>query len=692
MLLYPTKTVSITATTATSDLDALERRLLSADPESSPLDADLDLSAPDADAAALARSTFELRLLSQVLRGPSRASAPPIPAELKNARAGYLLREERGTLVAFPLLLTMLARAFQGGEIAPTPFEDLWRVDWQVAAQLHRQDRPEVIARSWLRSPGRRLLRDLSLLVTPLGQGPGATDWSWARILQAAGLAGETTDSMGRFLPAWRQLHHAIPGALLSTWQPERDDPVTVLDLLEDAIPLCVRAAALLWLENRAMDNPLFPVSGEELDLRNELKVPLETSLSTARVDTHADPSAMRLSTLVRNPQAVRWQYEHSYVLETSALLHAALLAAQPPLDDPEDQRADRGPRAIWGVARWLLTCLLHSPFLGMSETQLALRLRAALPRPLPLPADSDVLHPARFRDDGSGLDVAEVALLNAVYVHQARPGQPVMAPQGVLLTGLREIARRALNPGELLAEEQLAQSTVHADGSRGDLRWSAPHVAPPLLARYLLCARKEAWLSLLSPEAMEQQWGLLRVAPDRFLPWLSLALAAELHRHPAQQDRALVLWRELSEKTQQPTVAAAQRHYLAIFAVGFLEKLDDLVDTQALLAQAECAPQGERPQVLDLIARSAAQRHLPALWGDALRRLQALVQDAAALPQARLGAAVALVQRVAAADAPLDEKARAAQLAWIQKNLNQSPFLDHLGLRRALRSFGILR
>lgn len=722
MLLWPANTVSSTLHRTGTSLDAVEELLLQAakghavqNELSAPM-ADLEPGIPALDVAAIGRSDCEVALLSRALGVPlwherrisregsgelgwrdasGNATQSPPPLDTGRIRYGYQFYDgnDRQSRV-YPRLAQVLAHATETGHfdrdasLDIAVFDDLWRVDWHVASLVQRRADPREIAMAWLTSPGRRLLRDPSLLECVLGRGPGATDWSWPRLLQAAGIPHSSEIApIECASAAWHHLHDALPGISLARWQPERQQPIAVLQFLEDSTPLSVRAAALLWLLNHAMDNPVYESGGLPRDLRRDLDVPLLTCLSPELALTRA--TASRLTALSHHA-ALRWENEPGHASETLALLHAGYLAL---VADPTGANV----RDAWGVARWLLDCLLRSPFLGINEETLELRLRVLLaPSPPDLPQSADLLHPLRFSTDGTGLDVADVAFLSALHAHyddRLRAGRPkLVPPHQALEQVLRRLAARCMNIGERLAEERLAelQRRVPDAPFWGDLGWPAPHVAPPILARYLLTRLRLPWLASLDSLALHEVLeGLCKKEAPRFLPWLAVPLHSEGPALPAPfRDRAVGLLRDL---IRDPIAASPDGYLLVFCGAGLLEGLTDSEDVALLLQLAQMAPCDFRPAVLDALIRAAERTYRSDVWQAAVDQLKQRVQAPDATDKERIDAALALVQRAAAQSPPSLVTARALLLKWVGDTLNSPPFTGHLGLRRALRTFGLL-
>ena len=599
-------------------------------------------AAPPAPSPEAGRSsTAELRALLQ-----AGAGLPWQPAE--GARGGYLVTrpEDGDTPVVRPAFAEALAASLAGRELRRL-FPDLWAIDLAVWEAL--DDAPSRIAALWLESPGRRLLQDLRVLPALPSTAPlGATCRSIDRIERAAGVEDAPAPSdrsafqgWARARPAaWRALHLSTPGWPMALWAPASDDVPGALEALflaEEGSPASACGAALGWLLHRLRDRPIYEIGDIARDLRDDLPARL------------AEAFDAQTRTAARAPAA----------LEQVTLQHAARLT-------PKDNVPGRVFRA-WCVARWIAACTWRSPFFGGDEPTLVARLQALLPRVLP---DSrDALDPVGLGEDG--LDVREVALVSGALSFPARAGGVVVVPPSPLARKLREIAARAdLRPAETQAEDQLSRG-------QNELGWTAPHVAPPLAARFWLTDRQIRWLASIPVGAQIQAIELAARHPERF-GWMGLALMEEgAALAPAARTIALEAWRA------QRFATVSKVHERCAFGIGLCDGLDtasvrDLFD---LCSKAE----GTWPAfLLDAAAKSTSS---PATWEQAIRRLLDLAEQKDKADTLRLNAALFVAWRTTGRKGvPQDISDRLTALS------GQPPFVRHAGLARELRRRGVTR
>jgi hypothetical protein len=544
-------------------------------------------------------------------------------------------------------------------------FPDLWAVDLALWERIGAQADPDALAIAWLESPGRRLVQDISLLrrlhdparPTRLG----AADLSLERIYAAAGVADAPADSSAydAFFAAhpvpWRELHTAVPGRAIDGWQPrEREDERPILraiDLLEHGSPPGLRGAALAWLLGRAVEAPIFEVNGIRRDLRDDLPIRIATSLATWFAD---------------DGRAVI-----SRELEALTLQHAACITAT-------DTRPGAAFRT-WGVARWLGRCLRRSPWFGEDEEILVAHLRALLPAPAVIAEGTDPLHPARFNFATDALDPAEMAFLAGVLSHYAGDERPMLLPTPLpIVHALRRIAERPILEAEERAERTHA---THAS----ELGWPAPHVAPPLAARWLMTRRRIGWIREMPEKAQQAQLDTIeRLArePARYA-WVTEALFHEGDAlTPSASHRAIEVFRTFF---QGATSAPLPERQLATMAAGLLRGLeDDEIRRVADLAMVD--EPGWKPFVLDALAMAAERNERHAILVHVLERLLDLVENTASDDRDRLNAALFALRRLSSMRLP----ERAAMLERLARAAVNPPFSAHLGLRRELRRLGL--
>jgi hypothetical protein len=589
------------------------------------------------------RSSAELLYLIDAFAGSSQslhthwvfvAEDPDINVK---KRAGYLLIGKPSEKEA--LVFPSFARSISSGNPSG---DDIWAVDQVVVASLGTI--PRRVALAWLESPGRRLIRDLNLLGrAPSEQRWGATDLSLRRIYRAAGATDRPSST------DWAELHDAIPGQAMLRWQPaSQSDPsgkvVTALRFLDQGSPLMVRGAALSWLLNRAADKPFYEIEEQKYDLRQVLAAQLATALPFNGTREGATISE----------------------LELAALRHASRITE----NDPEPARL---VEKTWHVARWLQGCLILSPFFGGDEQALTARLTALLPEASLVPTEAtDALHPLRFGDDG--IDLAEMALMAGVVSHFLRKyGETVSLPPNALIKALRKVASRSLRDGERNAEAALAHG-------HNELTWPAPHVAPPLVARWLMTDQRIGWMTKVSDAAIEESLDLLEKYPARH-GWVAFAIHAEGRELKDDiKGDAVQVWNNLLSPADESLPA----HALASMAAGLIDVLDDAEANMAVELAASAETQW-RPFVLGTLVEALHRVEREKIWRQVVERLRLLVADHELDAQVRLNAALIAVRNVSASKfAGRDELLRS-----LVEVMTGGLFATHTGLRRELRRLG---
>lgn len=588
------------------------------------------------DEQGLAGAEPELAYLLRALGRPVEGAGPGVPEFVPGLpiRAGYRLVAETGKK---PERLPVFAQALASG-LATTElvrlFDHLWGVDVAVWRRLATAS-PAELAERWLTSPGRRLVRDPAILVA-LREGQERVDATDLRLETCYAAAGADEALVGepRGAERWLDLHGSIPGELLAAWAPKRSDRDVAVGLarLERGSPCSLRGAALGWLLSRTVDRPQVDLDGVRHDLREALPARLAIALATEEgAEDFAAP------------------------LEEVLLQHAAGIVAR----DPAPGALRRG----WHLARWIHGCLVRSPFAPGAEDRLYAELTALLPAKAATVDRDDPLHPARF--GAGGVPIADLALVAGAWAHYGREGERLLPPPSPLVGALRRVAGRALRAGEWEAERSLAR------GVSNELGWSAPHVAPPWLARRLLTEWRVPWLWQLGDEVAGE---CLRVLPDepRF-HWLAHVVRAEgLELGEATRSLVHSVWRELATRAR-PEIAAS-------LAIGVLAELDaDEVDVA--LASIERAEPGWRPFLFDAwvgAAQAGSSQAAAALAG-----LLGLARSGENPAELRLNAALLLLRRVAPGRGTPEG---AAYLAHLRELAQGSPFRDHPGLMRELR------
>jgi hypothetical protein len=665
----------MTSTPEPSNLDEFERRAVDLAARGSreaadwaPLLDDLRRlrfqGAPPLDPDAARESAEELRLLITALRQQSWSASPTWASE-QLPRAGYIIEGERGTQEA--RVRPSLAEALAGrasGDVLRRDFIDLWAVDlglWRQIVSGPREHR--TLALAWLSSPGRRLVQDLSILGRlPETLPPGAGDFSSQRLLETTGPFPQEEPSTPSERP-WYELHAAVPGAALTRWRPANEDVSAVLRILEGrrGDPVFLRGAALAWLLDRAATNPFYDLDGLQRDLREDLLL--------AFINGFPDPKDESRYTTLR--AAAR--------LETACLQQAARLVVM------------EGERSIawgWSLARWLQSCTFRSPFFGGDEDSLAARLRALLPSESTAIAQrEDVLDPGCFGEGSEGLDIAELALVAGAARHywpEASHAQLLPTPLP-LVQALRRVASRVLKEDERQAEALLQR--VQARSSAGvvaenELGWTAHHVAPPLVARWLMTHHRISWLSQAPPEVLRECLGLFEEDPVRY-EWVAFAIYTEGEQlDVGVRAEVPFVWERVVRATRG---SLGSKGALALMAVGVLDRLVGEGERRVASLAQEAEPVW-RHRALEALAEAAEKHGRSESWRAALDGLLEMCTDELLDVQERLRAALLAMRRASVSSRP----ERGEYLQRLATIGSRTPFSQNVALRRELRRLGL--
>ena len=622
-------------------------------------------------------SGVELQLLVNALRLEPYAMEPW--GERPLIRAGYLIEGKRGRPEpqVRPAFAEALAARRASLELRQE-FPDLWAVDFSLWEQLaSRSADAQELALRWLSSPGRRLVQDLSVLTRlPQVRTFGASDFSPSRLQSASGPLPSGTPAPSPGTP-WHELHAAIPGQALGTWQPADGSVRSALQILQGrrGEPLFLRGAALAWVLNRAAEQPYYELGGLQRALREDLLLAFVAGFPSPEDESrHA-------------------QLRASARLETACLLHAARLMG----DDSSETATAQG----WSLARWLQSCAFRSPFVGGVEESLTARLRALLPSSLSdIPSRDDVLDPSRFSDEGKGLDIAELALVAGAALHywpDAPPTHAKLLPTPLpLVQALRRVADRRLNPGERQAEALLARfqagsiesastqqaGTPPSGPVSNALGWEARHVAPPLVARWVLSHHRISWLAKASPEVQKECLELFQQQPQRH-DWLALAVFSEGQELALEaRDWVADAWRSVLEATQG---SLGHRGELALMAIGVLDRLSGEESEQVSGLVRSSAPDW-RHRDFEALVEAAEKHGLAAPWRAAMDGLLEMCADEAVDTDDRLRAALLAMRRASSSSRP----ERAEYLQRLASLGAQAPFNQNVALRRELRRLGL--
>lgn len=600
--------------------------------------------APGPELQAAAEASSELRALLLALGCPLEGPVPERPrfVEGQPIRAGHRLVAQPGKQPDIvPVFAAALASNMPRDELVQL-FDHLWGVDLELWRALGSES-PAELARRWLVSPGRRLVQDLDLLAHLRDdvEQLGATDLRLAAMWAASG--AELDPASPPSSTRWCDLHCSIPGEAMGRWQPKQSERAFTIALtrLERGSPHGLRGAALAWLLGRAVDQRHVEVDGVHQDLRATL--PTHLAIALAR-DESEDFSAR---------------------LEELLLQHAAWIAVR-----------DTGPgkvRRAWHVARWLHGCLVRSPFAPGSEESLHAEVTARLPPGQRAPIEpNDPLHPARMGGP-DGLRIEDIALVAGAWAHYDREGEHFEPPPLPLKNAMHRLADRLTTPAEMEAEASLRA------GESNELGWTAPHVAPTWLARWLLTQWHATWLARLQAPVIEEC--IRRLGEDAHMHWLAHVIRMEgaALDEPA---RALThtTWTRLVES------GGMAPELLASLAIGLQQRLDARERALAMAAIAQ-APSTWQPFLYDAWAEQALRDAKLELATPALEQ-QLELAAAGDSAKVKLDAALLLLRRAAPLRSKDEGMALLRRLAALAR---QPPLRDHQPLLRELRRLGAM-
>jgi hypothetical protein len=362
--------------------------------------------------------------------------------------------------------------------------------------------------------------------------------------------------------------------------------------------------------------------------------------------------------------------------LETACLLHAARLATAE--GEPSTARA-------WSLARWLQSCSFRSPFFGGDEEALAARLRALLPsEDSALAPGHDVLDPRRFDEDGQGLDIAQLALVAGAAAHYGPDARhPQLLPTPLpLVHALRRVASRTLNKAEEEAEALLEHILATPSPTGNALGWRARHIAPPLVARWLMTHHRIAWLRASPPEVRQECLQRFERNPSHH-EWVAFAFYAEGHElDDASRGQAAESWQRVVESTGG---RVGTQGALALMAAGVLDQLAGEEPRRIIPLAMQAAPIW-RHRALDALAEAADRHALAEPWCAALECLLEMSADEGLEAQERLKAALITLRRASASSQP----ERAGFLQRLASLASRPPFSQNVALRRELRRLGL--
>lgn len=293
---------------------------------------------------------------------------------------------------------------------------------------------------------------------------------------------------------------------------------------LEKTDSILDRTAALSHLLDVAADQPRFEVEGVLRNLKDELPARIAQAFPTEPDDDELGAEAF----------------------ETVLLAISARISH-------EDTRPGHVLRA-WALSRWLGRCLKRSPFHGGDLERLTLQLRHLLRQVTPLDEQAvsqlqrEPLHPIHFLqtalEPDEGISLRDLTFVGACLHHYRRGGKANRTLMPLpLVTRLQRLAQRPLTPEESRWEAGLPSN---AQAPLGELRWQAPHMAPPLVAAWLLTSEQVSWMHTVTPERLDAYLEQLQTQPTRFT-WLCRAAlndAAQLSN--AQRCRLHPAWQKI--------------------------------------------------------------------------------------------------------------------------------------------------
>ncbi|HFE43999.1 MAG TPA: hypothetical protein ENJ18_00705 [Nannocystis exedens] len=625
---------------------------------------------PDSDHARKSRKSrfhalddLERRYL-RLAQGHAKEKPPDPPCFIEGQpiRAGYRLISRPGEPVRIePSFACALAADLAKPDLCRL-FDHLWGVDYALWKKLPTHSSAE-LAEHWQRSLGRRLVRDPGLL-KDLRRANSRTEFDLEELWAASGAEVPLDRDNDSVHSRWLDLHASLPGEAMSHWVPKRgpEDAATAFARLERGSPYSLRGASIGWLLNRAVDRRRIDLAGVRQDLREILPARLALALQD-EVDRPRD------------------QEHFAARLEEATLRHAAWIIEKERHNDSSNDNNNNKPGRIlgaWHVARWIHGCLIRSPFTASDDERLHADLVALLPKEdPPLKPDDDPLHPGRFGGGGEhGLRIEDVALVSGVWVHHNRSGRRLSPTPTPLVQALRKLAERCLRTGERDAEASFARA--HSN----ELGWTAPHFAPPWLARWLLTEWHLPWLARVHDEVVSEYLETLEtLAEDPRFEWLAYVWRSEGDElSEAQRARALHAWRSLVRSPEVSPQAVAS------MATGLLRELTPS-DRQGALSHLEKAASEWRPFLWDAWVEAALRHDLMALAEQGLAGLAELTETQDQDRQARLNAALFLLRRAAALRGhDLGTKV----LEQLQQIAKEPPFSDHHGLQRELRRLGV--
>ncbi|HSP81446.1 MAG TPA: hypothetical protein VLQ93_23210 [Myxococcaceae bacterium] len=287
--------------------------------------------------------------------------------------------------------------------------------------------------------------------------------------------------------------------------------------------------------------------------------------------------------------------------------------------------------------------------------------------------------------------------------------GRPQLLPTPLpLVHALRRVAGRTLNAGEEQVEALLVRAleaptpqpeATPAEGAsasgeagtspqgQGDevsnvLGWNARHLAPPLVARWLMTRQSIGWLRQVSDDVRQECLRRFEQHPAQH-EWVAFAFYTEGHElEPAARATAAASWRRVVQSTGG---RLGTQGALALMGTGVLEQLSD-EEARQLASLARPAEPKWRHRVFEVLAEASERHGFLEPWRAALDGLLDMCADEVLDAQERLKAALLALRRASASSRP----ERSEYLQRLATLASRPPFSQNVALRRELRRLGL--
>lgn len=496
----------------------------------------------------------------------------------------------------------------------------------------------------WARSPA-KLLHDHPYALAQLGEG----DLSWLCVARSAGaLPPQRSEPMPL---GWRALYAAGPGNRLRGAPPASDGVDSDFVTVTLGVSAFVCAAALGRLLDLAASSPLYTAAdGKQRDLRDALPVLVARVLNAHE---HRD-----LDLEVRDASLATERALLGFVLRRITRTGATELDAC----------------AVWTIVRWLSVVLVGAPTsLGSMHTITGWI--DGLDRDVLPAAHEDALAPMHFTATDEPVSLASFAWMEAIVGHHLRMRtlgrEPWSCPP--MQRWLREEAARQSTPHERAMEQSLSEGH-NACG------WEAPHIAPPLVARWVLTRARVPWLDAASVEALDECVALLRETPRRCAWLCSAALHASKDLSMSARNALASVWRDA--KTDD-----IPAHLLATLAVSLVEVME-AGDLERLREQFRAALPSWMPFVLDALLDASVRSSRTDVGVLAENEMRSWIVREDAETSIRVNASVLLAQR--ARSLPWVDGAEFSK--WFLTATAKAPLRDNLAVRREIQRIDVRR